>query len=74
METFVKLLVLAFLGFLVVIVFAFIMGFPIMWLWNWLMPVLFGLVRINIWKAIGLNILCGLLFRPSVKTSSSKND
>ena len=73
METFVKLLGLAFLGFLVVIIVAFITGFPIMWLWNWLMPALFGLSKISVWKAIGLNILCGLLFRPSAKLSS-KND
>ena len=73
MEEFVRLLVLAFLGFLIVIIFAFVMGFPIMWLWNWLMPALFGLSKISVWKAIGLNILCGLLFRSSPKLSSNND-
>lgn len=73
METFVKLLGLAFSGFLVVIILAFIIGFPIMWLWNWLMPDLFGLSKISVWKAIGLSILCELLFKPITKLSS-KND
>ena len=73
METFVKLLGLAFLGFLVVIISAFIMGFPIMWLWNWLMPALFGLSKISVWEAIGLNIFCGLLFSPSAKLLSSND-
>ena len=72
METFVKLLGLATLGFLIIVAFAFIMGFPIMWLWNWLMPALFGLSKISVWKAIGLSILCELLFKPSTKLSSKK--
>lgn len=45
----------AFLGLLV--------GYPIMWLWNWLMPVLFDLPTIGFWQAIGLYLLSGILFR-----------
>jgi hypothetical protein len=33
-----------------------------MWLWNWLMPDLFGLQQITIWQALGLSVLCSLLF------------
>ena len=72
METFSKLLGLATLGFLIIVAFAFLMGFPVMWLWNWLMPAIFGLVKISIWKAIGLNMLCGFLIRSSPKISSDK--
>ena len=36
-------------------------AFPIMWLWNWLMPTLFCLAKINVFQALGLNVLCGLL-------------
>ena len=32
-------------------------GFVIMWLWNWLMPEVFGLPPITYWQAIGLFIL-----------------
>lgn len=53
-------------GFLLVIVIAFviaiIMGFPMMWLWNALMPSIFGLTKITFWQGVGLNLLSGLLF------------
>jgi hypothetical protein len=34
-----------------------------MWLWDWLMPHLFGLKEITLFQAWGLNFLCGLLFK-----------
>lgn len=34
----------------------------IMGLWNWLMPVIFGLTTITFWQALGLFILGRLLF------------
>ncbi len=37
-------------------------GITIMYLWNWLMPELFGLKAINIWQAFGLFVLSKLLF------------
>jgi len=40
-----------------------IMTFPTLWLWNWLMPDLFGLTTITFWQALGLNILCSILFK-----------
>jgi hypothetical protein len=33
-----------------------------MWLWNWLMPVLFGLHAINFWQALGIVVLSKILF------------
>lgn len=42
---------------------AMIFGFPIMWLWNWLMPEIFGLPVIDFWQAIGLSVLSGFLVR-----------
>lgn len=39
-----------------------------MWLWNWLMPVIFGLPEIGYWQALGLMALSSVLFyRPSGK-------
>lgn len=53
-------------GFLLVIIITFviaiIMGFPMMWLWNALMPSIFGLTKITFWQGVGLNLLSGLLF------------
>jgi len=43
-----------------------ILGYPMMLLWNWLMPELFGLPTITFLQAIGLNILTSIIFRPNV--------
>ena len=34
-----------------------------MWLWNWLMPAIFGLPVITFWQAVGLLVLSHLLFK-----------
>jgi Ca2+/H+ antiporter, TMEM165/GDT1 family len=39
-----------------------ICGFVVMGLWNWLMPSLFGLMRIGFWQALGLLVLSKILF------------
>jgi hypothetical protein len=39
------------------------LGFPVMWLWNWLAPELFHLPLITFWQAVGLLVLCHLLFK-----------
>jgi hypothetical protein len=38
-------------------------GWVVMLLWNWLMPDLFGLKRLDYWKAWGLLALCTILFK-----------
>ncbi len=40
---------------------AILFGFVIMWLWNWLMPEIFGLTTLSYWQAVGLFILLKLL-------------
>jgi Ca2+/H+ antiporter, TMEM165/GDT1 family len=34
----------------------------VMALWNWLLPALFGLHQITFWQALGILVLCRLLF------------
>lgn len=51
---------LMFLPFAVLFVALF--GFVVMALWNWLMPALFGLRVVSYWHALGLVILCRVLF------------
>ena len=51
----------AFLGMLAI--FIVLLGYPLMLLWNWLMPVLFKLPEITLWQAIGLNLLSTILFK-----------
>ena len=42
---------------------AALFGFVIMWLWNWLMPHIFGLPAIGYWEGWGLLILSSILFK-----------
>lgn len=48
-------------------VFALLFSLPIMWLWNWLMPVIFGLTKITWIQALGLSVLSGFFFRGGYK-------
>lgn len=48
--------------------FALLLALPTMWLWNWLMPQLFGLIEINVFQALGINFLSSILFKPSSTT------
>jgi hypothetical protein len=40
-----------------------LMGWVVMLLWNWLVPEIFGLKRLDYWKAWGLLVLCWILFK-----------
>jgi len=57
-----KRLVRALKFFPIAVLFAALFGLIVMTLWNWLMPALFGLKVVTFWQAIGLVILCKLLF------------
>ncbi|MGA7856899.1 MAG: hypothetical protein WCA11_03180 [Terracidiphilus sp.] len=45
-----------------IVLFGWIFGEVVMHLWNWLMPMLFGLHAITFWQGIGLLILSRILF------------
>lgn len=44
------------------IAIAALFGEVVMYLWNWLMPSLFGWHPIGFWQALGLLVLCRILF------------
>lgn len=46
---------------LFLIVMVALTGSLVMWLWNWLLPEIFGLPTLNFWQAVGLLALCRLL-------------
>lgn len=52
----------------VILSFAFglLLSLPVMWLWNWLMPVIFGLTKITWLQSLGLLVLAGFLFKTNV--------
>ena len=44
------------------IAIAFLVGYIVMRLWNWLMPELFGLPLVGYWQAVGILILAKIIF------------
>lgn len=52
-----------FVVFVLYVILALILALPVMWLWNWLMPMLFNLPTLTWVEALGLNLLCGFLFK-----------
>lgn len=46
-----------------IILISLVCALPVMWLWDWLMPTIFGLNEITLFQAWGLSVLCGLLFK-----------
>ena len=58
----IKRIGLAIGGIVIAILIAFIFGIAVMYLWNWLMPEIFGLPEISFWQAWGFVILSKILF------------
>ena len=59
MEAAIKIIVFVVVYSLILLLFAF----PTMWLWNWLMPDVFGLPAVNAKQAFGLLILSSTFFK-----------
>jgi hypothetical protein len=45
-----------------IVLFVWLFGEIVMHLWNWLLPGLFGWHLITFWQALGLLVLCRILF------------
>lgn len=50
------------LGIVLAVVFAFVLGFLVKWLWNTIMPPVFGITEISYWQAVGLLVLAKIFF------------
>jgi hypothetical protein len=66
------LLILGVIG--LVIVASLVLAFPVMWLWNYVMPTLTVeplFAEIGFWQALCLSLLCSFLFKnASINTKS----
>jgi hypothetical protein len=58
----VRIVVYSILGVIGAAALGVLFGLIIMWLWNWLMPMLFGLKTITYWEGVGIFILAKILF------------
>ena len=52
-------------GLALAVLLAFLFGWLVMYLWNWLMPTLFGLKVITYWQAWAMVLLAKILFGSS---------
>lgn len=48
---------------IIMMIWAFIIGYPVKIIWNWIMPVIFELPRITFWQAWGMFFLSTILFK-----------
>lgn len=60
---------------ILVVVFAIVIAscIPVFYLWNWLMPAIFGLKTITFWQAVGLTFLCSFLFKSTISSESKSS-
>lgn len=63
MEKFAKGLGYGVIGIGLTAIVALFTGLLVMWTWNWLMPMLFGLQTVNFIQGWGIAFLSGLLFK-----------
>jgi uncharacterized membrane protein len=59
-------------GVCIAAVLALFFGMVVMWLWNWLMPTIFGLPTLTYWQAWGIVILFHILFKVGCHDHHSK--
>ena len=73
-DTFITGLLTIIMGFILLlltsIIFGALTGVFVYWLWNWLMPTIFGLHTITWFQAWGLMVLSSLLFKSSSYSKS----
>lgn len=72
------LFVFSYVGaFLIALALAVVIGFlaavPAYFLWNWLMPEMFGLKALSYWQAWGLFLLFAILFSRITATVKSRS-
>lgn len=61
-------------GILLAGLIAFLLGFVVMLLWNWLMPLIFGLPEITYWQGWGLVLLAHILFKAGPRHHDHDHD
>lgn len=73
MENLKESILLTFAAVSLLAVYAIIMALPTQWLWNTcLVPSINSVNPIGFWQALGINVLCSILFKGS--SSPKKND
>ena len=71
-EKVIQISVITVVGILCTVLFSLITALVVWPLWNWLMPVIFGLTKITYVQTVGITILTALLFRMSINWNKNK--
>ena len=67
MERFISAVTSFVFGFIAICLISLLVGLPVMFIWNWIMPALFGLPLITFWQSVGLYLLASVLFKSNDK-------
>jgi|TARA_R110000744_G_scaffold197556_1_gene316824 hypothetical protein len=67
-----KVLLTTLLSVIISVTLGLLIAFPVMWLWNYVIPDIFGLPTIVFWQAFALYILSNILAK-GVSTTVTKN-
>jgi hypothetical protein len=62
----------AFMAILLALSTALLCSLPVMWLWNAMMPDVFGMKQLTWVQALWLSLLCALLFRTTTHSSTGE--
>ena len=68
MENFLGVIGTIVIAIVILLLVAVLFAIPTLLLWNWLIPVLFGLKTITLFQAWGVNVLTGILFKSNYKS------
>jgi len=76
MTTFLEGLVIGLVGAagiaLIMLVLGALYAFPVMWIWNYMMPELFALPALSFWQAFWGTFMCGILFKSTGLQTNNK--
>ena len=72
MEKFIEKLTIFMVCLVSILFVVLILSWPFQLLWNWLMPMIFGLPKITLLQALGLLILSNLMYKTNIKTKKKK--
>jgi asparagine N-glycosylation enzyme membrane subunit Stt3 len=70
-STFFEIVGIVVVSVITVIVFGLLFGMLEAWLWNQVMPDMFGFKEMTYWQAVCISWLCGLWFKNGTTSKSS---
>ena len=74
MERLIYAIIELIVAVVMILIIGAILAFFVMLLWNWLMPVIFGLKPLTLIQAWGLTFLCSILFKSSNTNTTKRED